>query len=197
MSRKLITLVCTLCLVCGVSPVLAVNPGYSFGNGGFESGALDGGWWTWFPDATTTATIETWNVYAGTYAVGYVCQDTSGDTKLGQTITVSPSTTYTISLMYDGTNWGGLGVAVNDYDASWSYIGYSWLPIYTGNGTDTGWTSFSSTFTTLAGAAYADVTLNTWSWATTYIDNVSVTPEPATMVLLGIGGLVALRRKHA
>jgi hypothetical protein len=196
MSRKLITLVCTLCLVCGAIPAKAVNPDYHFINGGFETGDLTG-WWTSFPDATTTATIETWNVDSGTYAVDYVCQGNSGDTKLGQSITITAGNTYTVNAMYDATNWGGLGVAVNYYDSSWSYLNYSWLPIYTGNGTDTGWTSFSGTFTPVAGAAYADVTLNTWGWATTYVDNVSVTPEPATMVLLGIGGLVALRRKHA
>ena len=39
MSRKLsIIFVCTLCLMCGAIPAKAVNPGYSFGNGGFESG---------------------------------------------------------------------------------------------------------------------------------------------------------------
>jgi len=198
MSRKLsIILVCTLCLVCGAIPAKAVNPGYSFGNGGFESGAIDGGWWTSLPDATSTVTIETWNVYAGSYAVAYVTQDTTADTKLGQSITITAGNTYTVNAMYDATSWGGMGVAVNFYDASWAYLNYAWLPMYTGTGVDTGWTSFSGNFTAVAGAAYADVTLNTWGWSTTYVDNVSVTPEPATMVLLGIGGLVALRRKHS
>jgi hypothetical protein len=103
-----------------------------------------------------------------------------------------------------GAGWAGGGVGVNFYDASWTYLSYGWANVWNTSGS---WASFANTWVDSgswvapANTAYATIRIAPWAGdggTLTYnVDNVTFTPEPATMVLLGIGGLLALRRKHA
>jgi hypothetical protein len=201
--RKLIILIsiCTLCMVG--STAQAVN---LLTNGDFETGDLTG-WWTYVP-ASTTITVVSGGGYLGTNGAHLTNLGGTEDVKLGQDIawTAGVSIDGKISLMYDTISWGGGGVTVRWLDSSWGYLDYAWAPTFSGNGADSGWLSFtasssvsgsSGNWIAPAGTAYAEVVISQWSWSDASFDNVVLTPEPATMVLLGIGGLVALRRKHA
>jgi hypothetical protein len=105
----------------------------------------------------------------------------------------------------DGWTGGGIGIDFygTDADASW-ISGTFW------NFWGSAWETYNIPMVAPVGANYVQVKVVSWLGGTpdestaSYtlgLDNVTLTgtliPEPVTMVLLGIGGLVALRRKHA
>ena len=191
MSRKLsIIFVCTLCLAGSMA--YADN---SLTNGNFNTGDFTG-WWTYVPDPLTQSiTIDTSHTFDGS-AVANMTSATDGAwQELGQDFATAENTTYNLSFVYDAPTWSQGGINIKFMDASWGYLGYQWISLVPPN--TTGWTTYSGSFTTIAGAVNTEVKFVEGSWGSMYIDNVAVTPEPATMVLLGIGGLAALRRKHA
>jgi len=191
MSRKLsIIFVCTLCLVGGTA-----NAANLLTNGNFNTGDFTG-WWNYVPDPLTQSiTIDTSHTFDSS-AVAKMTSATDGAwQELGQDFATAENTTYNLSFVYDAPTWSQGGINIKYMDASWGYLGYQWISLVPPN--TTGWTTYSGSFTTIAGAVNTEVKFVEGSWGTIYIDNVAVTPEPATMVLLGIGGLVALRRKHA
>ncbi|MCE5184615.1 MAG: carbohydrate binding domain-containing protein [Planctomycetaceae bacterium] len=159
-------------------------------NGDFNTGDFSG-WWTWSPDpATQSISIETVYTYDSTSCAKMVSATDGAWQQLGQDFSIMPSTTYALSFMYDAAQWAGAGVAVKYFDASWNYLSYDWYSL----ANTTGWTSWNGSFTTPAGTGYAEVRFDEGSWGTMYIDNVVVAPEPATLLLLGAGGLLFRKR---
>jgi hypothetical protein len=207
MSKKLVIFVCALCLVSGVAQ--AAN---ALWNGDFELGTLEG-WWTYLGDtANATVAVTAGGPGASVYDVSIYTNSPNPGPELGQDIAFAAGLTPTVSLMYDAPagQWAGISVTVQYKDSAWTYIDSGWDVFYQGSGAgDTGWVTYDSTgsgtkggnWVAPAGTAHLTFKITQWGWqpAGTVIqyDNVSVTPEPATMVLLGIGGLLALRRKHA
>ncbi|MGD0597016.1 MAG: PEP-CTERM sorting domain-containing protein [Sedimentisphaerales bacterium] len=204
MSKKLSIFVCALCLVSIAVPAKALT------NGDFETGDLTG-WWTWLPDpANETVSVVPGGPGTSVYAAEiYTLSGSSA--QLGQDIAFSAGLPVSVSLMYDvpANNWAGAGITIQYKDASWSVLDWGWANIYGGGGGGGGgWLSYdtasdgtkSGNWTSApAGTAYLTLKIEQWGWqpSGSLYDNVVLTPEPATMVLLGIGGLVALRRKHA
>jgi hypothetical protein len=168
-------------------------------NDNFNTGDLTG-WWTYSADANSTFTVENtggFSLNGSPYAHAMV-RDTSPDPILGQNVSVAGGIQYQLSLEYRGNNWGGAGVGIWYYDASYTQIAqYEWAGLYSGTGADTGWVSATTpVWTTPANAAYLSVRLDGWGWSDTYYDNVNlnVVPEPGFGALLGVGGLLMIRR---
>jgi hypothetical protein len=170
-------------------------------NGDFNTGDLSG-WWTYVPDAPTSSITVTNDVGFAFDSSPYLYMMARNPSAfdMGQSVSAAAGTQYEISLAYRANNWGGAGVGVHYLDSSWSQVGWEWTSLYTGDGNDTGWNSFTTpTWTAPANTAYIEVRLNAWEWSDTYVDNVSlnVIPEPGVGALLGLGGLLMIRRRNA
>ena len=199
-----------LALFCATILALSLAPAGADGlvNGNFNTGDTSS-WWTYLADPTNSAVAvesDTAFSFDGTPYLHVICRNASGDPLMGQDPAVPGGSSYQVSLEYRANNWGGAGVGIHYLDATWTQIGYEWVTFYTGNGTDTGWQSFSTpTWLAPANTAYVEVRLDGWGWSDTYVDNVSldVIPEPGSGLLIGIGGLVGFiarladRRVHA
>ncbi len=194
-------------------------------NGGFETagatttGAAD---WTLLPGiapgtiATGTRTTDPTNAHSGS---NYMLMSVTGLNGVGggnsQVLnstpigSVTPGTTYTLSLYAKGALQTSdvYNFSMNFFNAAGSSLG----GVATGNSgaISSTYTNFTKTDVAPAGASYAQVDLNLVAGAVTNtspgtlsVDDVSVSspggtiPEPATLALLGIGGVALLRRKR-
>jgi hypothetical protein len=191
----------TLSIICSAAVlVLAAAPAQAqnlLNNGNFNNGTLPN-WWVYLPTAgsqtITVVPADTFS-YDNTPYAHTMDHGGSSAAVLGQEVDLSGGSQYNVSLVYRANNWGGGGVGTYYWDSSWTQIGWEWTSLYTGNGTDTGWQSFTSpTWTTPANTAHVSVRLDAWSWSDTFYDNISfnVIPEPGSAVLLGIGALALL-----
>ncbi len=203
MIKKISIFVCALCLVSMAVPAKALT------NGDFETGDLTG-WWTYIPDtANSTIGVVAGGPGSSTWCAEIYTNNPSGSSQLGQDVAFGAGLPVSVSLMYDSppNDWAGAGITIQYKDAGWNVLDWGWVDIYAGSGAgDTGWVAFNSdsgnksgNWTSPAGTVYLSLKIEQWGWqpSGSKYDNVVVTPEPATMVLLGIGGLLSLRRKHA
>jgi hypothetical protein len=168
-------------------------------NGNFNTGDLTG-WWTYTPDAVNSSVSvlpgDAYSYDASPYA-HQVNFGASANPQLGQDMNLTAGTQFLVSLAFRANNWGGAGVGIRYLDSSWAEVGWEFANIYAGNGTDTGWMAFSTpTWTAPANTEHVSMRLEAWTWSETYYDNVgvSVVPEPTAGALLGLGGLLMIRR---
>lgn len=174
-------------------------------NGDFNSGDLSG-WWTWADDADNqNAQIEPaggYN-YDGTANARLWSASSVWEMNLGQDVTIGENAPYSLSFVYSARwtdSWGSASVGIDYYDADWAWVGYEWFALYNeepGPNAEGEWLSYSGDFTTVPETTYLSLKLQAANWTTVYFDNVSLVPEPATLVLFAAGGLAMLRRKRS
>lgn len=164
-------------------------------SGDFNTGDLTG-WWTWVPDtATQSIAVQSDVSYDSTPNVLMASATDGSWQELGQSFVCAPETTYTLDFVYNSTGWVGAGINLKYMDSSWGYIDYGWIDLLFSSTEGTGtWTPFSCTFTTPAGSGLTEVKFTMGGWGNLYAENVNVVPEPASLLLLGLGGLVLRKR---
>ena len=209
MKKNVLTLILVVCLFSNVQANLLLNGGFEEGDLGQLGSVTIPGWTYWGTDGWhhddagykfDDKGLVVWWDSVGMY------QDVFNVT-VGQEYTFSMNA---ISPTADPLKGWDLVVKAEWLDAGWSKIGETEIGRFVGSksATDAGdgaeiWKEISGTSTAVEGAAHGRmffqlVQAGDWGWTggKVYIDNASVVvPEPATLVLLGLGGALLRKRK--
>jgi len=195
-SKKLVVVLLSLAIVACAGANLLNNPGFEDGDTGGLSSITD--WNSWGNSG--------WHHNDGPLL------DTKGlkfwwdDAGLWQDFTATAGNDYTFAVeVYNRSanpcGWNGL-MRVEFYDSSDTKIYDTQLDrFYTGVDPYDEWVTIGGTLTAPAGTAYGRIILQIADWhdgisGDLFFDNASVEiPEPATMVILGLGGLLLRRKK--
>ena len=151
----------------------------------------------WSPD-NSIISAETSNVYDGNQSLrvenlgGQIvgaAYSTGGDPKY---FPVTGGAEYTFTYAYYGIGtavYHGVYVFNTDGAQVWGTADFGW--------TNNAWDTYTYTATMPADADYGYMGLFPVGEGTTAIfDNISFVPEPASMILLGLGGVACLRRRR-
>jgi hypothetical protein len=164
-------------------------------NGGFESGAFSPSWSTVGNAATPYVGVRTSAVniiaeegnYFATFS-NFAYQDMAG---ISQNVSTTPGQTYVLSCWFtNSTNSDQLNVFKITWngDALLDLVNFEQLP---------SWTNYTFQVTGTGDDVVTFTGYQNIGW--NGLDNVSLTPipEPATLCLLGLGGLALLRKRRA
>lgn len=210
--KKLFVMLIVLAVVIPVQANVLVNSG-------FETGDFTG-WWTDIHDPVNqnaAVVVDLTSPDPGYYVAELYTVEGWG-VRIGQDQPCGGNLPVTVSLDYqipDGS-WVGMGVSVNYYNAAgWEAYGWSLICDYQSTGGGNDWTYYTTAgkpagsgvgqleglWTTPADTITIELFISQWGWGPPpggHYDSVDLeVPEPATMLLLSIGGLSMLRRKRA
>lgn len=201
MTKTMMMLGAATCLV-----VSGVSAQELTTNGDFETGDTTG--WTEFPTANSTFNITS-DASEGDWAAEIFNNDSASAAVVKQANigigTVNPGDPITISFDAKGSFAEG-GVSFAEFFSEIDGGGTSSSEILGGGPLPLTDSYQTFTFNTVAGSDVSggvslQFTATTGgapgSTAVVFIDNVSVVPEPATLGLMGLGGLAMLRRRSA
>ena len=200
--KKVLILFALLAMTGIASANILTNGGFEDGDTGQITGTPIPGWQTWnwsgwhHDDAGAiidTKAVKLWwddsglyqdfaAVAGETYDFSVQCLDFSGDTA--------------------AVNWNGL-IKAEFYDVSDAQLLAQDLERFDSDNTvnpDDVWVEIGDSIIAPAGTSYGRIVLMVVDWhdgigGAINFDNASVVPEPATLALLGLGGLLLRRRK--
>lgn len=176
-------------------------------NGDFETGDTAG--WESFPTGSSVFEAQTSDVDSGIYS-GRVFNDATGSAAVIKQANVGigsivPGDPITVTFRAKG-NFEAGGVSFAEFFSELDGGGTSAAEIFGGAPLPLTSSYETYTFNTVAGPDVSGgVTLqftattgaNVGSTAELFVDSVSITPEPATAAMFGLGGLAMLRRRKA
>jgi hypothetical protein len=209
-----------LMLLLVVAVAIPVKADNLLSNPGFEDGVPllidqlsvpENVWWAWLDTPTAqSAAIVSPGYMSNNCAALYTSTDYAD---LGQDIAYNAGNGVQVQLMYNvpAGSWCNAGIVLWWEDAAGDTPPIDWayaqIYNYSGGGSG-GWQPFeiktgdpgtSGTWICPANAVRLSFKIEQWNWepSASQFDNVIVTPEPATIVMLGLGGLALIRRKRA
>ena len=175
-------------------------------NGDFNVGNLSG-WWSYAADpANQSAALDNSYTLDLTHNLSLTSASSTYAVAAGQlqNPVIGAEMEYNLSFDFSATNtpsWGSAAASIKYYDASSTYLGFVWIPLYhetAAPNTDGQWLTYDTDFTTPANTASMSLEFVAWNWTTLHLDNVSITsvPEPTSMMLVSLGCLMLCVRSR-
>ena len=203
--KKVIVLILLLAVFGTVRANLVSNPGFEDGTWTADDSSEPDSWWTYgYYASSVTWKDNSANAHGGSkymnlngwfsasYTGGWVA-----DAQVGQDFAASAGVEYLFTAWVKengvGNGGGEVGFEARFRDSGGGWIEWPSITVPTTNE----WSEISFTATAPAGTSDVQILLRNYGTADggVLVDDASVVPEPISIALFGIGGLMLIRRK--